>query len=187
MIYRDALGAAEPRAGLDCRRDIYGRAYWLLHAASDFAGRRFASADEALAWAGGNGWRVVARRDGLTPQPQFELEHIETAAAMAQERQAEAEAWRGAKPCYLRFGRPPQGGRSRNHRDGLLEAGVSVYRGAIRADGQVRFLMADGALGTYGSFAASSDPLYIVRGRELGVGSDGEPLLADCRIVKRLR
>ena len=43
--------------------------------------------------------------------------------------EADAPRWRDAKPCFVRYGPLPPGGRSRNFTTGLLEAGVSVSTG----------------------------------------------------------
>ena len=97
---------------------------------------------------------------------------------------------------YFRFGRLPVESayepwlRSRNHKDGCLEDGVSVYEG-ILDDGLLvlDFRDIDGLSGTI--IAQAGDPVYeISGGRLIGKGevdpwgarlcphgSDGEPLL----------
>lgn len=73
---------------------------------------------------------------------------------------------------FIRHGRPPEDGYSRNHRDGTEEDGVSVY-------------LIDGSevvyVGWY--FGIAQRPAYRGRGTVVGFGSDGEPLVR----IKSLR
>lgn len=84
------------------------------------------------------------------------------------------------EPRYVRFGPPPRTGRSRNHQTWKGEAGVSAYRGRMvspecfRIDDSI--LLHEG-FGNLIAFAASDKPAYFIKGEEVGVGSDGEPLL----------
>jgi hypothetical protein len=190
MIHTNILGGLEPRATIGHFGGSYGRGgYWLLSSlAHDVTGRRFgdpAAAETALS---AEGWVVVTRaRDGYGAA-RLTVEHIETAAALAAQRAAADDKWRSATPCYVRYGRLPPGGRSRNHADGTVEAGVSVYHGEMLATGEARPLLASNAewVGQV-NFAALGAALYIVAGREIGHGADGEPLLAGCRIVRRAK
>jgi len=190
MIYTNILGGLEPRATIGHRGGSYGRGgYWLLSSlAAEVNGRRFgdpAAAEVALL---AEGWAVVGcARDGYGAEL-LTVEHIETAAALAAQRATAEEKWRSATPCYVRYGRLPAGGRSRNHADGTFEAGVSVYHGEMLATGEARPLPRGTAewVGQV-NFAGLGAALYIVAGREIGHGADGEPLLAGCRIVRRAK
>jgi len=91
------------------------------------------------------------------------------------------EAAKGS-PCYVRFGKLPASGRSWNHRDGYAEAGVSCYRG-FRANGKI-YIQLSGTDQVSAMLIVGSAHMYIVNGREIGVGADGEPLLTDCRAKK---
>lgn len=87
---------------------------------------------------------------------------------------------------FVRMGPIPRSGHSRNHRDDRPEAGVSVYRAWLDADGgyliDARNMdLVSTALLVYGPAKAR-----VVGGREVGRGSDGEPVLADCREVRLL-
>lgn len=92
-----------------------------------------------------------------------------------------------ADSLYIRFGNLPKGGRSKNHNNGCMEAGVSCYH-ARRIPGERYKLRGDKmpiaaihyAFGNYGNVA------LLLRGKEVGVGSDGEPLLQDPEIVAHL-
>lgn len=78
---------------------------------------------------------------------------------------------------FARFGEPPVSGRSRNYRDSLTEAGVSVYEivnGAIQYKGWY--------------FDFLTRPLYTGTGTITGFGSDGEPVvkILTCRKANRI-
>lgn len=73
---------------------------------------------------------------------------------------------------YVRFGQPPEGGQSRNRRDGHLEAGVSCHR-IVRHGGQ--WYLDDAGIGFTTLF--DDRPQYRLHGDVVGTGSDGEPLL----------
>lgn len=86
---------------------------------------------------------------------------------------------------YIRFGRLPRAGRSRNYLTGEHESGVSVYN--ARYNAATDALDASSALGgTYIHYLIEGRPAYLVAGDECGVGSDGEPVLAGTRIVATL-
>ena len=82
------------------------------------------------------------------------------------------------KGLYLRIGE--WGKVSRNHAEGVVEAGVSVYdlqegRPVISEDAtDTEFAAMD-----LRDRLASDEPKYLVRGDVVGVGHDGEPLLAN--------
>ncbi|MBE3088591.1 MAG: hypothetical protein IMZ71_05715, partial [Chloroflexi bacterium] len=85
---------------------------------------------------------------------------------------------------YLRFGDIPD--KSHDYHSGQDEEGVSVYE-AVERDGRIGVV-----LPTLNECACVSlsgvvrRPAYWVTGTVIGHGSDGEPLLADCRIVQSL-
>lgn len=67
---------------------------------------------------------------------------------------------------FLRYGKPPLSGVSRNHADGIAEEGLSVYE-----------LVAGGPIYVGFYYGFMSRPAYIGKGRIVGWGSDGEPLV----------
>jgi len=71
---------------------------------------------------------------------------------------------------YIRHGAPPAGGKSRNHATGDLESGVSYYAAEASYDN----LPDDGPI------------VYLVTGKHVGYGSDGESLLADVRVISQI-
>lgn len=99
--------------------------------------------------------------------------------------------------CYIRIGEFPPTGKSRIHcGDELLgeETGVSVWE-AVELDGKYRILIPNpcnaNAMGDLESdFLRShyyiSRPVFEVEGDVIGTGSDGEPLLANIRNIKKL-
>jgi hypothetical protein len=83
---------------------------------------------------------------------------------------------------YIRFGALPTQGRSRNHATGSSEAGVSAYDAAIDYRGGYR--LADSP--------ATFDPhllgrsAYVITGRRVGTGSDGESVVVDAEIIAKV-
>lgn len=87
---------------------------------------------------------------------------------------------------FVRFGGLPESERSVNHLTGIPEPGVSVYE-AVERNRRVQVLLPS----LTGSACVSLSgclfrKAYEVEGMVVGVGADGEPLLANCRIVREL-
>lgn len=70
---------------------------------------------------------------------------------------------------YIRFGR--WSSRSYNHATGERERGVSVYRAELHDDGSVSLAE------TVPGKILNGRVCFVVTGKEVGIGSDGEPLL----------
>lgn len=98
--------------------------------------------------------------------------------------EADAQSGLGSRPevRYVRFGELPKSGRSFNSRDNAQENGVSVHR-LVKLDGKWHLDEAGAGFNTL----TDSRPVYEVSGREIGVGADGEPLLADAKAVGRYK
>lgn len=95
----------------------------------------------------------------------------------AERKRLEAEKeWEGAEKGFLRFGKPPKGGRSYNTRDRLWEKGVSCYPAEFLQDGRWRIFLTDGQECQSMIYSAGGKP-YRLYGEQLGVGSDGEPVI----------
>jgi len=76
---------------------------------------------------------------------------------------------------FARYGKPPAGGQSTNHRERMAEAGISVYE---VVNGEIKF--------TGWHFGITeSRPAYSGKGRIIGFGSDGEPLVQILSIRRR--
>lgn len=91
------------------------------------------------------------------------------------------------KVIFVRFGDLPSDGRSKNHLTDELEAGVSVYE-AIERDGKISLLLPSmtGSACVSMSGCFFGKPFYEVDGTVVGTGSDGEPVLSPCRIVRTI-
>jgi|GEM_PF-6466627 len=86
-----------------------------------------------------------------------------------------------AQTRFVRDGLPPKGGLSHNARDNSLEPGVSVFRAAKIKSGWV-------IEGNAGGMILGRSKLYEVTGDLLpGTGSDGEPLLANCKVAREIK
>lgn len=92
-----------------------------------------------------------------------------------------------SKEIYIRFGRPPKGGRSLNHATGEYERGVSVYRGEYNPEtNKIGFAPGSGSgAGVIPLILGGKTP-YIISGQEVGFGADGEPLLKNAKITHTL-
>lgn len=84
---------------------------------------------------------------------------------------------------YIRFGKLPRCGQSRNHATGEMEAGVSVYNAAKVGAAEYIIDMRNVDAGS-GLFIAQNRDPYLVTGSVAGTGSDGEPLLTNCKAKK---
>jgi hypothetical protein len=132
-----------------------------------------------------DGNRLAVGADWCTAPTAAELEAWD---AEAQAAAARVAAWPVdviGQALYIRFGRLPRAGRSRNYATGQLERGVSVYR--ARYNARTDALDASSALaGTYVHYLIAGKRPYLVAGDEVGTGSDGEPVLANARVVAEL-
>ena len=142
----------------------------------------FETFETAEAWSVSNGWTVAPFIDGHNNQRAI-ITHTDTAAFIAAATARHDAKWSTAVAVFVRYGDLPANGISANHADGTSESGVSVYRGLhLEATGEAIALPATNAQ-TCGMLTIAARPMYIVSGREVGTGSDGEPVLADAKIV----
>ncbi len=84
------------------------------------------------------------------------------------------------EPRYVRFGYLPRTGRSRHRGVWKTEKGVSCYPGRLVGPGCFRIDFSEISnedLGTLFLWCAADRPAFFLAGEEVGVGSDGEPLL----------
>ena len=183
-----SLGDLVPEAAILCFGDYYGSTtppYWTVctTAEIDHKWQQWPTPEEALAEAESFGYVAANfKRDGA-----IDLIHPATQAALEERKAATTAKWADAKPCYVRFGKLPPHGRSRNHADGTLEEGVSVFHGERLPSGEARPLpKTNQELASLLSLSRTRD-LYIVTGEEIGVGSDGEPLLRNARIWRKAK
>jgi hypothetical protein len=100
------------------------------------------------------------------------------------------------KIVYVRFGMMPENDKSFNSLDEFYEEGVSVYE-ALYRDGKFQILLPiinDTSINTlvncFNTAQCLSGQIYhysrlnLVDGEYIGTGSDGEPLLKNCRIIR---
>lgn len=94
---------------------------------------------------------------------------------------------------YLRFGEIPANGKSGIYKGDLgkigEEIGVSCYRGVI-IDDAVYIIMPHIQSTTYywllDEYNRGKINLYVIEGEEIGIGTDGEPLLKDPTILQKI-
>lgn len=191
MIIRDALNIIVTSAALSGRRSIckatnaqgtrtVDKTTWSLR---DSAGNAISHAtyDAVRDYGLSLGYDMP---DSMPPAPTYGSYNVTVRHPEGESTLAAHEAeWQDARPIYVRYGKPPKGGKSCNHADGRDEAGVSVFRGQMLPDGRWRTLIGDNP----GSVMALGRDAYQVAGREIGTGSDGEPVLADCKIIRKLQ
>ena len=95
------------------------------------------------------------------------------------------------RPLYLRFGEWPKRERSQINDTfeswGITELGISCYRAAYDAASNSYYYAPDEDLRwswtAACSFSYSGRPAFLVTGEEVGLGSDGEPVLRRLRTV----
>ena len=85
---------------------------------------------------------------------------------------------------FVRYGDLPPDGRSKNYLTGGLEVGVSVYEALVRSGRTQIILPKVETPGLVSLSGVNERPLYEVMGPVVGRGSDGEPLLSPCRVVR---
>ena len=87
---------------------------------------------------------------------------------------------------YIRFGQFSKGLRSLNHATRKKERGLSVYNARLEEDGTVSLIVNDPTLKRNPLESAAQlrgRLVWVVTGREVAVGADGEPLLVEVRIL----
>jgi len=91
----------------------------------------------------------------------------------------------GEKIIYVRFGLPPAG-CSKNYLTKGNEEGISVYE-AIERDGIVRIIMPNHTGSACVTLSGCLErTMYQVTGNRIGTGSDNEPLLDECQIIREI-
>lgn len=89
---------------------------------------------------------------------------------------------------YIRFGDIPQSGKSTNHLIGIRQSGVSVYKCRIYDNNSV-YIQMPSIFGTsLSSLSAILErPIFIISGNYIGTGSDGQPILQNCKIINEVK
>lgn len=111
----------------------------------------------------------------------------ELAAWDAEAPRIAARATRFPRDTYIRWRPIPPSGYSYNHAAREYERGVSAYRARYNpAANLIEYSDDNGLGGANWSLMLLGEPVYLVTGREVGIGSDGEPLLSEARVIARL-
>ena len=184
MIYRDPIGRPSAKATISIFDGFTNPSYYSLSHVSDCPCREWpADTDPAIIIADmeADGWICALRRDGYG-RPVIDCIHKETQAAIDAAKADMDARFANAERGYIRFGALPEDGKSRNHRDNTLEAGVSCFDAEIATDGSYRLLLTPVLEVSYLTVAAR--PAYRLYGDRVGTGADGEPLLRVDRAIK---
>lgn len=88
--------------------------------------------------------------------------------------------------AFIRFGHLPKGGKSRNYATGEYEEGVSVYAAEWDMIGGAYKRSGSGLDGAAIVYLIKGAPVYLVTGKQIGVGSDGEPVITNAAIAAEL-
>ena len=103
--------------------------------------------------------------------------HTETENARLEAQRKREEKSRTGVKGYIRFGDIPENGKSYNYRDGFFEDGVSAYNALFFEDGTYE-IISNNDIQIFGSISyAAQSPKYRLYGEQIGLGSDGEPIL----------
>lgn len=99
-----------------------------------------------------------------------------------------AETVKGFTPApfetaFLRFGRLPKGGRSKNYATGEMEQGVSCYALTWDAMNGCYTITGSGLAGAIIAYTIKGAPVYIISGEKCGTGSDGEPVIRNAKVL----
>lgn len=184
MIYHDTIGRPNAEANISMFGGLTSPAYYNLSHVSDCPDRKWSGdTDPAdiMAEMEADGWRCALRKDGQN-RPVINCIHLETQAAIDAAKAETQAKFAGAERGYIRFGSLPGDGKSRNHRDGTTEIGVSCFEAEIAADGAFRLLLTPVLEVSY--LTVAGRPAYRLYGERVGTGADGEPLLRVDRAVK---
>lgn len=181
MIYRDILGIPVSGATVSFSTDIFsgGSAYRLHTTAENYSGIHKWDGDipveEISQYLGGLGFDCSVGNDGYG-RPLIKCIHQETQRLIDTTRATENEKFAGAERGYVRFGGIPEGGKSKNYRDNTLECGVSCFEAEFAKDGSYRLILTPELEVSY--LTVMWRDAYRLYGECVGIGADGEPVLA---------
>lgn len=200
-VPRNSLGGLEPSATIRAgriRNEKEPRPVWSV----DGMGvdrKRYDSFEDARAYLVGKGFRVPESMPAAGPyspygshlyEKEIKVEHP-LARKLADDLAVYIAAFDKlpGEAVFARFGDLPKGGRSKDHASDRMEKGVSAYRAKLLpiGDGDVVSLDLRTNQEEVGNLFLRDRPLYLVSGDEVGVGADGEPVLANAKKVKKVR
>jgi len=148
-------------------------------------------AREGLAWADYdiNGHRV---RQSASQLPGCTLSDVALAQCDAEVPAIVARAQEVGvpldRPLYIRWGRTPKSGRSKNHATGAEECGVSVYGADYDPmTGKIIYdAFAGGLSGAGLIYLCEGRPAYLITGDRVATGADGEPVITNIVVLAKL-
>lgn len=178
MVYRDALGRPTAEANISVVGGAIGDAiYCLKSVIHGYPAHRWSidtPIEDIVRDMEAEGFVCTVGKDGYN-KPKIKCIHTETQAIIDAKKAEQAKKFSGAVRGYVRFGDLPKGGKSRNHRDDVLENGVSCFHAEFAPDGAYRLLLTPVLEVSYLTVAARQ--AYRLYGEVVGTGADGEPLL----------
>lgn len=187
-ILQDVIGSLTPNAsisGFGKKAGTFATPEYFSVASTAFDRIRFENYSDAVEWAKKSGFKVTETKD-LYGNPSASLVHVNTQRAFDKSVAAAKEKWKDATPVFLRYGDLPKDGKSTNFAEGSKEAGVSVFRGLFLEKTGEAIPLSSSNQEKSSAIALRSRPLYVVEGDEVGVGADGEPVLDNARIVRKV-
>lgn len=144
----------------------------------------FQAVDRLIEDMSDRGFEVSYKKQGTIRSPRkMTVKFVHTATKKAAEESRLAQEKKYTEKGYVRFGDVPKGGKSYNYRDNFYEQGVSVFHAMFSADGDY-IIKSQNGVQFFGMYAYANRPAYRVFGKEIGVGSDGEPILEVQRAIK---
>ncbi|HNX81688.1 MAG TPA: hypothetical protein PKL77_06035 [Candidatus Omnitrophota bacterium] len=136
--------------------------------------------DRIVAQMNDNGWDAKISKNGFN-ESVISLTHRDTQRLMDETKKAENNKFSNAEKGFIRFGKPPETGKSINFRDNQPEDGVSVFRAEFAGE-EYRMKLNPILEASY--LTVMNRPAYRVYGEVIGSGSDGEPIMKVTKSVK---
>lgn len=190
MVYRDVFGRPDARVDISyfggCMSDGYYASNSGIYDPDGTYASRGIISYPSRKWDGNtpiesiisemenDGFVCEVKKNGYG-KPIIKCIHKETQTIIDAKKQEQDQKFIEAVPGFVRFGELPEGGRSKNHRDDLFEAGVSCFHAEFAKDGSYRLLLNPILEVSY--YSVSNRTPYRLYGDIVGTGADGEPLL----------
>ena len=185
-MYKDCLGRPNAEATISYRRDTWHpeMSGYTLHSISDCPEKKWSkdtAVETIISEMAAEGWECEVETDGFG-FPRINCIHTETQNAIDERIKAQNDKFANAEIGYIRFGRLPKSGKSRNFRDGTEELGISCFEADIAADGSYRLHLTPALEITW--LNVMDRDVYRLYGEVIGTGADGEPVLKVSKATK---
>lgn len=191
MIYRNCLGMLESAASISISGGLplknggkTDRYYCLSTTIKGYPSKRWnidTPIEDIVREMNADGFACKVSKDGFGNE-RIACTHTETQTVMDALKDEQDQRFSGATRGYVRFGELPEGGRSRNYRDDILENGVSCFDAEFSDGGEYRLLLTPVLEVSY--LTVYDRQAYRLYGDVVGTGADGEPLLRVDRLEK---